>query len=429
MRLESDKMKYCLAIDIGASSGRHIVGWMEEGKLFTEEVYRFKNGVEEKDGHLLWDVTHLLEEVKNGIAEAKKRYEIASLSIDTWGVDYVLLKGEEEVFPVYAYRDSRTEAVINEVHARMPFEELYRHTGCQFQPFNTVYQLYDDLKKGRLKGVSDFLMIPEYLMYKLTGVQKKEFTNATTTGMIDHNPLKFDETIIERLALPKHLFSELYAPGETVGEYQGIRVVLCATHDTGSAVEGIPMEGNQLYISSGTWSLLGVKTEKPITDEKSMKANYSNEGGVGYNRYQKNIMGMWIVNELQRELCPEENIADIVKKAEESTYDEVLNANDDSLLAPASMKEAFDRLLEKKPETVYDYFRCAYLSLAQSYKQAIEELESNTGKIYTELYIVGGGAKNAFLNRLTEEATGKKVVALAIEATAIGNLMVQLKQC
>jgi len=421
------KNKYYLAIDIGASSGRHIVGWLEENEIKTEEVYRFKNGVQEENGHLIWDIDHLYEEVKKGIEEAKSRYDIESLSIDTWGVDYVLLKGDKEVYPVYAYRDSRTERVIDEVHSLIPFEELYEHTGCQFQPFNTIYQLYDDKKQGRLEEVTDFLMIPEYLMYKLTGVKKKEFTNATTTGMIDHNTLEFDREIIERLGLPERLFPELDQPGDLVGYYEGIKVVLCATHDTGSAVEGIPMEGDQLYISSGTWSLLGVKTEKPVTDLSSMKSNYSNEGGVGYNRYQKNIMGMWIVNELQRELCPEENIADIVTEAEKSIYDGVLNANHESLLAPASMKQAFDELLVDKPVCKYDYFRCALKSLALSYKQAIEELEANTGKNYEELYIVGGGAKNRFLNELTEKATGKKVIALPIEATAIGNLRIQME--
>ncbi|MBR0475015.1 MAG: rhamnulokinase [Erysipelotrichaceae bacterium] len=420
-------MKYYLAIDIGASSGRHIVGWMENGELKTKETYRFKNGVEEQNGHLVWDIEHLVKEVKAGIEVTRKEFELESLSIDTWGVDYVLMKHDQELLPVYAYRDSRTERVMDEVHSIVPFEQLYEHTGCQFQPFNTIYQLYDDKKQGRLEGVTDFLMIPEYLMYKLTGVKKKEFTNATTTGMINHDSLQFDHEIVKKLGLPEQLFPVLNQPGTEVGYYEGIKVVLCATHDTGSAVEGIPMEGNELYISSGTWSLLGVKTEKPITDLGSMKANYSNEGGVGYNRYQKNIMGMWIVNELQRELCPDENIGDIVKKSVESNYEEVLDANDDSLLAPKSMKEAFDKLLDKKPENKYDYFRCAYKSLALSYKQAIEELESNTGKKYSELYIVGGGAKNAFLNELTEKATGKKVIALPIEATSIGNLISQIK--
>jgi len=421
-------MKYYLAIDIGASSGRHIVGWKEDGELRTKEVYRFKNGVSEVEGHLVWDIEHLVGEVKKGIEAARNSYELESLSIDTWGVDYVLMKGKKEVYPVYAYRDSRTEKVIDEVHSIVPFEKLYEHTGCQFQPFNTVYQLYDDLKQGRLEGATDFLMIPEYLMYKLTGVKKKEFTNATTTGLINHDSLKFDREIIRKLHLPSWLFTKLYQPGEVLGEYEGIKVVLCATHDTGSAVEGIPMEGNQLYISSGTWSLLGVKTEKPITNLESMKANYSNEGGVGYNRYQKNIMGMWIVNELQKELCPEENIADIVEKAQWSSYEGVLDANDESLLAPSSMANAFEKLLGEVPEDKYDYFRCAFRSLALSYERAIKELEHNTGHTYEELYIVGGGAKNQFLNRLTEEATGKKVIALPIEATALGNLNIQVNE-
>ena len=420
-------MKYCLAIDIGASSGRHIVGWKEDNEIRTEEVYRFHNGVKEENGHLIWDIDQLVKEVKEGIRIASDKYPVESLSIDTWGVDYVLLKGDQEVYPVYAYRDSRTERVIEEVHSKVPFEQLYEHTGCQFQPFNTIYQLYDDLKQGRLSGVTDFLMIPEYLMYKLTGVRKKEFTNATTTGLINHDSLQFDKEIIERLSLPEELFGSLSKPGETVGEYEGIKVVLCATHDTGSAVEGIPMHGNQLYISSGTWSLLGVKTPKPITTYGSLKANYSNEGGPDYNRYQKNIMGMWIVNELQKELCPDEKIGDIVNKAASSHYDGVLDANDESLLAPASMKEAFDKLLGVEGLGKYDYFRCAFKSLALSYKQAIEELENNTGVKYDELYIVGGGAKNGFLNQLTQQYTGKKVIALPIEATALGNLKIQLE--
>jgi len=421
-------MRYCLAIDIGASSGRHIVGWMEDGELKTEEVFRFPNGAKEQDGHLVWDMEEMLGYVREGIRKARERYEISSLSIDTWGVDYVLMKGDEEVRPLYAYRDHRMDEVVPKVHEKIPFEELYSIAGCQFQPFNSIYQLYADKLAGRLEGVTDFLMIPEYLMYKLTGVKRKEFTNATTTGMIDHETLEYSEEIISRLGLPKELFPKLDHPGDIVGTYEGIDVVLCATHDTGSAVEGIPMEKGEMYLSSGTWSLLGVRTDKPITDAGSMKANYSNEGGVGYNRYQKNIMGMWLPNELRKELCPDKPFGDIVEEAMASSYDETLDANDASLLSPESMKEAFDALLASKPSTVGDYFRCAYRSLAIGYRKAIEELERNTGKTYKKLYVVGGGAKNAFLNRLTEQETGKQVVALPIEATALGNLKVQLNR-
>ena len=421
-------MSVYLAIDIGASSGRHIAGWTENGELRTKEVYRFPNGVTEKEGHLTWDTEALLSHVKAGIDEALKAFPtIESLSVDTWAVDYVLMDGEREVLPCYAYRDSRTEAVIPQVHGKMAFSDLYRRTGIQFQPFNTVYQLYEDRLAGRLDGATDFLMIPEYLMYKLCGVKSHEYTNATTTGMVSAETGEYDPEIIRALDLPERLFHPLRQPGTVIGEYKGIKVVLCATHDTGSAVEGIPMEGNELYISSGTWSLLGVKTPKPLTDAGSEAANYSNEGGVGYNRYQKNLMGMWLVNRLRDELCPDKPWNEITAEAEEKHFDHLVDVNDPVFLAPESMKAAFDAKLPHPPKCAAGYFRCAYRSLAEGYRQAIEEIEQNTGKQYRKLYIVGGGAKNQFLNRLTEEATGKEVIALPIEATALGNLMIQIK--
>ena len=421
-------MKCCLAIDIGASSGRHIVGFLEGEELKTAEVYRFPNGANTVENQLIWDIDALLFHVKAGIAAAKERFgPIKSLSVDTWGVDYVLLRGSEEVRPIYAYRDNRTEAVIPAVHQKMSFSELYRRTGIQFQPFNTIYQLYADKEAGRLTDVTDFLMLPEYLMYKLSGAKAHEYTNATTSGLVSAKTGAYDPAILEALDLPKHLFHPLQQPGTVIGEYEGIQVVLCATHDTASAVEGIPMKRNIPYISSGTWSLLGVKTEKPITDAASERANWSNEGGVGYNRYQKNIMGMWLVNRLRDELCPGRPFEEIVAEAEESHFEETVDANDPAFLAPASMKAAFKEALSTPPGTAGDYFSCAYRSLARSYRDALQELEHNTGKHYDELYIVGGGAKNAFLNRLTEEAAGKKVIALPLEATALGNLKVQLK--
>ena len=417
--------KYYLAVDIGASSGRHIVGWQEGGELKTQEVYRFPNGVTEQDGHLVWDMESLLEHVKKGIDIAQDSFEIESFSIDTWAVDYVLMDGNKEIWPCYAYRDSRTEAVIPQVHEKISFSELYRKTGIQFQPFNTIYQLYADQLAGRLENACGFLMVPEYLLYKLTGVKSHEYTNATTTGLVSDGA--YNAEIIQRLGLPARLFKPLAQPGTVIGKYKGIKAVLCATHDTASAVEGIPMEGNAPYISSGTWSLLGVKTEKPLTDENSEAANYSNEGGVGYNRYQKNIMGMWLVNRLKDELAPDTSFKELDAAVLESTYDGLVNANDNAFMAPKSMRAAFDAVLEVKPVTVGDYFRCAYRSLAASYKTALAELEHNTGSAYDRLYIVGGGAKNQFVNEETERITGKKVIALPIEATALGNLKIQMK--
>ncbi len=461
-------MNCCLAIDIGASSGRHIVGWRENGEIKTQEVYRFPNGVVERDGHLTWDMEGLFREIKAGVKAAFALFpDIATLSIDTWGVDYVLLREDQGVRPCYAYRDSRTEAVIPAVHEKVPFDTLYRRTGCQFQPFNTIYQLYDDLQKGRLEGATDFLMVPAYLMWKLTGVKAHEYTNATTTGLVNAGTGEFDREIVCRLGLPERLFPQLCQPGTVLGpllpqvaeEVGGTcQVILCATHDTASAVEGILAVADvaisptrnagrldrsvapalptrsfdlvgapQPYISSGTWSLLGVKVPEPLTDEVSRAGNWSNEGGVGYTRYQKNIMGMWLVNRLRSELCPEEPFAEIVAEAEQSIFDETVDANAPEFLAPKSMKAAFDAALAERPQTVGDYFRCAYRSLAQSYREATQELERNTGKAYEKLHIVGGGAKNQFLNRLTQEMTGKEVIALPIEATALGNLKIQME--
>ncbi len=434
-------MKYYLAIDIGASSGRHIIGYVDEnGKLVTEELYRFPNGMKKENGHLVWDTEALLQSVLDGIKACFARYpKIESLSIDTWGVDYVLLKGDTPVTPTFAYRDDRTAPAIEAVHKILPFEKLFEKTGIQFQPFNTVYQLYDDLCHGRLEGVTDFLMIPEYLMYRLTGVKKKEYTNATTMGMVNAAARAFDMDIVRTLGLPEHLFIPLCAPGTLMGalkpEYAAYvggntKVRLCATHDTASAVEGIPMEGSAPYVSSGTWSILGIKSSVPHTDAVSREAQYSNEGGVGYVRYQTNIMGLWIVQSLQKELCPDVSFGEIAENARGSAFAGIFDVNDPRFMAPESMKAAIDSAFEagKGPKTVADYFACAYRSLADGYRVAISNLESCSGESFDSLYIVGGGAKNTYLNELTEAAIGRKVLAFPIEATAIGNLKVQMRE-
>ena len=435
-------MKYYLAVDIGASSGRHIIGYEKDGEIFTDELYRFYNGMDNVDGNLYWDTERLLEEVIVGIGKCFEKYpKIESMSIDTWGVDYVLMNGDEEIFPVYAYRDSRTEAVIDKVHSIIPFAELYARTGIQFQKFNSIYQLYADKCAGRLEGATDFLMIPEYLMYKLTGVKKKEFTNATTAGLVNADTLRFDRKIWSALGFPTALDGELCPPGTFVGRLKSdivkrvggdLDVVLCATHDTASAVEAIDMKENAPYISSGTWSLLGVKTPSAHTDEKSMNSNYSNEGGVGYNRYQMNITGMWIVQSLRAELCPDMPYGDIAKLSTTSSYTETFNVNDDMFSAPKSMKGAIDKYFldrgKPTPAAMEDYFNCAYVSLGVCYGEAIRDMEENTGVVYDSIYIVGGGAKNTYLNSITEKYTGKKVIALPIEATAIGNIKIQMNR-
>jgi rhamnulokinase len=420
-------MKRALAVDLGASSGRLVAGWQEGGEVRTEEVHRFPNFTDLREGHRVWDVERLLREIETGIEKALAGFgEISSLAIDTWGVDYVLLRGGEPVEPVYAYRDGRTAEAVEAAHRLVPFPELYRRTGCQFQPFNSVYQLVADRLAGRLEGVTELMMLPEYLSWRLCGNTAREYTNATTTGLVSAADGEYDRELIRALGLPEALFPPLTRPGKVLGEYRGVPVLLCASHDTASAVEGIPDLGDGPYLSSGTWSLLGVKAERPITDEASRAANWSNEGGVGYTRYQKNIMGMWIVNRLRAELCPDKPWDEITREAEEKRFDHTVDVNDPVFLAPESMRAAFDAKLPHPPKCAMGYFRCAYRSLALGYRQAIAEIEGSTGRTYDKLYIVGGGAKNAFLNRLTEEASGKRVVALPIEATALGNLHIQM---
>ena len=431
-------MKVYLAIDIGATSGRHIAGYKQNGQTVTEEVYRFPNGAKEENGSLVWDTESLFREIKTGIKKAFEKYgAIESVAVDTWGVDYVLLKGDEEIFPCYAYRDSRTERAIGKVHALMPFDELYAHTGLMFASFNSIYQLYCDKLDGRLDKADSFLMLPEYFSYKLTGVKAKEYTNATTTGLVNAKTHAFDAEIVERLGLKKELFAaELKNPSFVLGRFLpevekevggNANVVFCASHDTASAVYGIPMQCNQPYISSGTWSLMGIKSENAVL----VSPDLSNEGGVNNTfRYQKNIMGMWVVNKLKETLVTPMSFAEMDAAAVESDYDETFAVNDKAFFAPQNMREAILGYMKEHgiplPTTEKDLVRSVYRSLAKCYAETYALLEKNTQKTYEELYIVGGGAKNKPLNRFTEEFTKKKVIALPIESTALGNLKIQM---
>jgi rhamnulokinase len=432
-----------LAIDLGASNGRHIVGWLENGEIQTQVVYGFENGVKKQDNRLVWDIENIFQNVVEGIKKAVELFpDIKTLAIDTWGVDYVLFKGDKELFPCYAYRDHRTEKTIPLVHEKVPFAKLFAKTGIQFNSFNTIYQLYDDLLCGRLEGATDFLAIPEYLSYRLTGVKKKEYTFATTTGLVNAESKQFDLELVKQLGFPQEIFKTLYQPGEVYGSLlpqikeivgKDVLVIMCASHDTASAVEGIPVEDlDAPYISSGTWSILGVKEDTPHTDEISLKNECSNEGGVGYIRYQKNTMGMWMVQSLRKELCPDKDYSSIAEDAKNCDYDQVVDANDGAFFSPDSMKGAIDGYLKAQgkplPSDINGYFKCAYVSIAQAYKKVLKEIQNCTGKTYDKIYIVGGGAKNVYLNALTEQICKVKVQAFPIEATALGNLKIQIKK-
>lgn len=431
--------KTVLAIDLGASSGRAILGsYNEQGEVELTEVHRFPNGFKEVDGHLVWDVDSLFREIKTGIKKAlEKCANIASMSIDTWGVDYVLLQGDKPVKPAYCYRDSRTEKAIEEVHRLIPFDRLYELTGIQFASFNTIYQLYADKMAGRLEGVTDCLMLPEYFMYLLTGKKVKEHTNAGTTGLYSALDCKPCVEIFSTLGLPIHLFENVQKQGTLVGDFipevqkevgGNIPVVLCPTHDTASAIDGLDLPLDEAYISSGTWSLLGVKRKEAYTGPKGREANYSNEFGKDYFRLQKNIMGTWILQCLSKEW--NKSFPEMIKMAEQSSFEGTFDVNEACFLAPNNMEQAIrEKLAELGHSNLSndDISLSVHRSLAKSYRYALKELENITENHYDKLTIVGGGAKNSLLNHLVEKEAHINVLPLPVEATALGNLKSQLR--
>lgn len=425
-----------LAIDLGASSGRHIVGYKKGNRIVLKEVYRFKTLMDDSPDGLVWDLKRIFSDITFGIKNAFKLYpNIVSLSIDTWGVDYVLMNNSKEIPPFYAYRNTRNLVSNEIVNKIVPFEELYKLTGIQSAPFNTIYQLYADKRAGRLNEATDYLMIPSYFTYKLTGKKTHEYTNESTGSLLNPKSGGYLYPLIDALELPRSLFGKLSYPGEYVGELLpcirklvngNCKVYLCASHDTASAFEAVDIDNKTVLISSGTWSLLGIKSDHPIISEESMKANYTNEGGVGYIRFLKNIMGMWIANQLKIETNLTQEFID--KNIDGVHYKVTFDVNDKTLLSPTSMKKAVIKLLEKcPPQNNLELFSSVYRSMAKSYKDAIDELETITGNKIEKIMIIGGGAKNKYLNKLVEEYTGKQVIAKPIEATALGNIKMQMK--
>lgn len=436
-------MKYYLSIDIGASSGRHILSSVQNGKLILEEVYRFENGMTEKDGHLVWDYKKLFSDILQGMKDCKKAGKIpVSVGIDTWGVDYALIdKAGEVIGDVFAYRDGRTAEPIKKLHSKIPFETLYERTGSQFQIYNTIYQLYTDKLSGKLANAERFLMMPDFFNYLLTGVMKNEFTNASTTGLMSAKTREWDMQTVRELELPEKLFKELSDPATFVGRLKpeiadevgyDLNVVLPATHDTASAVMAVPEVGQPLYISSGTWSLLGIESPVAISTEEALKENFTNEGGYGRStRFLKNIMGLWMIQCVRREYNKKYSWADFVKLSKEvKDFNSIVDVNDSSFMAPASMIDAIKAYCaktgQKVPETPGEIALCVYDSLAVCYNKAIETVEKVTGYKFNVIHIVGGGCQNGYLNELTAKRTGRKVVAGPVEATAIGNALAQL---
>lgn len=430
-------MQYYLAIDIGASSGRHILGYIEDGKLKLEEVYRFENGFNNENGSLVWDTERLFNEVREGIKKCGEIGKIpTTVAIDTWGVDYVLLdKYKKEILPAFCYRDSRTESIISLVEEKIAPKDMYFKTGIQKQNFNTVYQLYADKLSGRLDEAEYFLMMPAYLSFKLTGVIKNEYTNATTGSLVNAQTHQWDKEIIDGLDLPRKLFGELSLPASKIGgftdeikEYVGFdsTVIFAPSHDTASAVAACPMGENDLYISSGTWSLIGTESLTAVISEDTFKANFANEGGIEYRfRFLKNYMGMWLLQNIRRNLNKSLTYDEMMYKAEACGSFDYLDVNHESFVAPENMIDAVKNYFGKDM-SLDEVLASVYHSLAKSYKLATEEIERLTGKTMNAIHIVGGGCQDKYLNRLTAQYTGKPVTAGPVEATAVGNLIAQL---
>lgn len=429
---------YYLAIDIGASSGRHILGSIENGVLNLEEIYRFENSITDINGVLCWDIQSLVKEVKAGIAKCKEIGKIPqTIAIDTWAVDYVLLdENKNEIMPAVSYRDSRTVDSANQVANILPQSVLYKKTGIQKQNFNTIYQLYADKKSGKLDNAKYFLMIPEYLSFKLTGVIKNEYTNASTTNLVNAETKTWDNELLDELKIPKDIFNELSLPCDEVGDLSediqsevgfNSKVIFCPSHDTASAVAACPIDDESIYISSGTWSLIGTENTYPVLSEAALNANFTNEGGIEYRfRFLKNIMGMWLFQNIRKNINKELTYDEMMNLAMESELVGYIDPNDASFVAPENMVEAVRKYLNKPDLSLGCVLSSVYHSLARSYKNAVEEIEKISGKQINTIHIVGGGSRDKYLNSLTAKYTGKKVCIGLMEATATGNLLSQI---
>ncbi|MDD2362633.1 MAG: rhamnulokinase [Oscillospiraceae bacterium] len=432
---------YYLAIDIGASGGRHILGTLQNGKLKLEEIYRFDNGMKEVNGSLTWDINELTENVLKGIEKCKSIGKIpATVAIDTWGVDYVLLdENKNELLPVFAYRDSRTEGIPEKVDKIITRKDLFEKTGIKDMNFNTVYQLFCDKQSGKLQKAKHFMMIPDYLSYKLTGIFANEYTNATTGSLVNGKTNEWDLELIEILGFNKELFLPLSKPATELGSFSqsvktrvgfDAKVIHAPSHDTASAVAACPIDDDSIYISSGTWSLIGTENKVATLDFKASQNGFSNEGGVEYRyRFLKNIMGMWLFQNIRKNLNKKYTYDEMMNMAKESSFDKLINPNDKSFVTPDNMIKAICTYLGDGELPIADVLKSVYLSLAYSYDSAVKTIEKLSNKTVSNIIIVGGGSKDKYLNELTSKITGKKVITGLDEATATGNILSQIMYC
>ena len=436
-----------IAVDLGAGSGRVFLAGVDPGEFLLEEIHRFQYPPSEKDGNLRWDLGHIFAEIRSGLKAAGERArslgrEITSLGIDSWAVDYGLIgSGGELIADPVCYRDDRTKDAMEQVFARVPRSEIFEKTGIQFQNFNTLYQLFSEKRRDEAAGL---LLLPDLLNYFLTGKKAAEYTNATTTQFLNAASGDWDHDLLERLGLPSGILQQLVPAGTDLGPIkpeiaaelglEGVHVVAPATHDTGSAVAGAPLGENSAYISSGTWSLIGVELEQALITDDVAKHNFTNEGGVyGTVRFLKNVMGLWLLESCRREWkaagmdVEYDTLLAEVSAAKE--FKAFIFPDDPRFLNPPSMLAAINEQLaetgqecENSPAAIS---KVIFDSLAFRYASVLRSIESLTGKNISSIQILGGGGRNGYLNQMTANASGITAHAGLTEATVVGNVLVQ----
>lgn len=436
-----------IAIDLGAGSGRVFLAGVDPGEFLLEEIHRFQYPPVEKDGCLRWNLGYIFAEIKSGLKVAGERArqlgrDIKSLGIDSWAVDYGLLDASGKLIadPV-CYRDDRTNGAMTQVFDRVPRSEIFEKTGIQFQNFNTLYQLFSEKNRGE---ATDFLLLPDLLNYFLTGRKGAEYTNATTTQFLNATTGDWDRDLLDRLDLTAGILPEIVHAGTALGPVKPeiavelgldrVHVVAPATHDTGSAVAGAPLEENSAYISSGTWSLIGVELDEALINDEVARQNFTNEGGVyGTFRFLKNVMGLWLLESCRREWkaagidVEYDTLLAEVSAAKE--FKAFIFPDDPRFLNPPSMLDAIvgqlaetEQEFEKSPAAIS---KIIFDSLAFRYASVLRSIETLTGKSISSIQILGGGGRNAYLNQMTANASGLTTQAGLTEATVVGNVLVQ----
>ena len=444
-----------LGVDLGAESGRVVAGLFDGQRIRLDEQHRFPNGPVSLGGTLRWNVISLWSEIQTGLAKSAQTFgeNIASVGVDTWGVDYVLLsKGDEFLGHPWNYRDPRTKGMLDKAFSKIAREEIFRQTGLQFMEINTLYQLLamQEQSPELLRQAELFLMMPDFFHWCLSGSRVVEFTNATTSQCLHATERNWAWDLLRDFQLPTEMFPEVVMPGTNLGKLRPeiaqrcgmsrIDVITPATHDTGAAVAAIPTDhtgsANWAYISSGTWSLMGVETAQAVLTPKALQYNVTNEGGIdGTYRLLKNIMGLWLVQECRRSFERQGNPLDYGQLAQAASEAEpfrsLIEPDDNAFLSPPDMPTAIREWCQShgqpQPETAGQLVRCALESLALKYRKVLGWLEELTGTPVEVIHIVGGGTQNELLNQFTADACGKPVVTGPVEATALGNVLIQAR--